>query len=57
MTPSNDNQPDSNPDKQELDRTVKLMRCNKHGISFYLGDTCPECDKENNPAPKDAASQ
>lgn len=44
MTPSDDNS-----DSKEYERTVRLMRCNKHGVSYYLGDKCPECEKENPP--------
>ncbi|HYR05433.1 MAG TPA: hypothetical protein VEP71_01985 [Gallionella sp.] len=57
MTPSNDNQPDKTSDKkEEFARTIKLMRCQKHGVSFFVGDVCPECDKENKPSPQDTAS-
>ena len=56
MTPSNDNQPGNNPDNQEFLRTVKLMRCQKHGVSYYAGENCPECAKENEPSCKDTAS-
>lgn len=56
MTPPDDNQPDSKQDNQDFASTVKLMRCNKHGISYYVNEQCPECEKENDPPAKDAAS-
>lgn len=52
MTP-----PDDQPDSREFERTIKLMRCSKHGLSYYLGDNCPECEKESTPSdppPKEA---
>ena len=55
MTPPDDKQ-DKNPSNPEFQSTLILMRCNKHGVSYYVGENCPECEKEKNPTDKDAAS-
>ena len=54
MTPSDDNQPDNSQNNQEFDQTVKLMRCEKHGISFLVNEGCPECAREKDPSSKDS---
>ncbi|MDH4215536.1 MAG: hypothetical protein OEV23_01360 [Gallionella sp.] len=56
MTSTDDKPPANKPDNQEFSRTVKLIRCEKHGISHYLGENCPECDKENSSSSQEKSS-
>ena len=55
MTPPDDKQ-GNNPDNSEFQSTLILMRCNKHGVSYHMGENCPECEKEKKPTDKDGAS-
>lgn len=39
----------------ELEKTVILQRCDKHGIVYMANEGCPECEKENDSAGSDGS--
>jgi hypothetical protein len=46
MTPPSDDQTDNNRDNPDFDKTVTLLRCEKHGITYLETEACPQCEKE-----------
>jgi hypothetical protein len=51
MTPPNDEQADTNQDAPDFDKTVNLLHCSKHGITYLETEGCPECAKEKGESP------
>ena len=47
MTPPDNNQTNNPSGEKELEKTVILMRCQKHGLAYMANEGCPECEKEN----------
>jgi len=50
MTPPDNEQSNSQSRGNELERTLTLMRCEKHGLTYLENESCPECDKEKDGA-------
>jgi hypothetical protein len=50
MTPPSDDQTDNNRDIPDFDKTVTLLCCEKHGITYLETEFCPQCDEEKNHA-------
>jgi len=46
MTPPDNEQNNSQSLDKEGERTLTLMRCEKHGLAYLENESCPECDKE-----------
>ena len=46
MAPPDEKQPTDKPEESETDKTVILLRCDKHGTVFMMDEECPECKKE-----------
>ena len=53
MTPPDVEQTDNKLADSELEKTVILQRCDKHGVVYMANEGCPECEKEQNSAGND----
>lgn len=52
MTPPNDEQAATNQDTPDFDKTVNLLRCGKHNVTYLETEGCPECAKEKGESPE-----
>lgn len=46
MAPPDNEQTENKSSDSENEKTVILMRCDKHGITYMANEACPECEKE-----------
>ena len=47
MTPTDNEQTGNKSGDSEFERTVTLLRCEKHSLTYMENEGCPECEKEN----------
>jgi hypothetical protein len=50
MTPPDNEQTDNEIRDSEHEKTVILMRCEKHDLVYMENEGCPECEKEKSGA-------
>ena len=50
MTTSDNGNTDSKNKDADIEKTVILHRCAKHGVTFMASEGCPECAKEKDGA-------
>jgi len=46
MTPPDNEQTEKKSGDAEFERTVTLLRCEKHTLVYMANEGCPECEKE-----------
>ncbi len=56
MTPPNDEQADTRQDDPDFDKTVNLLHCSKHDITYLETEGCPECAKEKGASPEESGN-
>jgi|GEM_PF-4652887 hypothetical protein len=50
MTPPDNDQTDNQTCNSEHEKTVILIRCEKHDLVYMANEGCPECEKEKSGA-------
>jgi hypothetical protein len=48
--PDNEQTTDNQSTDSEHEKTVILMRCEKHDLTYMANEGCPECEKEKSSA-------